>query len=41
MSAIVFNDYIVPEILPNKPITYIPLGLSDLASIKETQVFEI
>jgi hypothetical protein len=41
LSAIVFNDYIEPERLPNKPITYIPLGLSDLASAKASEISEI
>lgn len=33
LSAIVFNDYIDAASLPDKPITYIPLGLSDLAPL--------
>jgi len=41
LSAIVFNDYIEPERLPNKPITYVPLGLSDLATAKTTDISEI
>lgn len=41
LSAILFNDYIEPEKLPNKPIAYIPLGLSDLAATGETEVVEI
>ena len=41
LSAIVFNDYIEPKLLPNKPITYIPLGLSDLAVVGETEIVEI
>jgi hypothetical protein len=41
LSAIVFNDYIEPERLPNKPITYIPLGLSDLAAVRSTECVEI
>jgi len=35
LSAVVFNDYIEPHRLPNKPIAYIPLGLSDLAVTHE------
>jgi hypothetical protein len=41
LSAIVFNDYIEPARLPNKPITYVPLGLSDLAATKDTETSEI
>lgn len=41
LSAIVFNDYIEPDRLPDKPITYVPLGLSDLATVKETELVEI
>jgi hypothetical protein len=41
LSAIVFNDYIEPKRLPDKPITYVPLGLSDLAAVKDTKVLEI
>jgi hypothetical protein len=41
LSAIVFNDYIEPRLLPDKPITYIPLGLSDLAVVGETELVEI
>lgn len=41
LSAIIFNDYIEPERLPNKPITYVPLGLSDLAGTKKTTLVEI
>jgi hypothetical protein len=41
LSAIVFNDYIEPDRLPNKPITYVPLGLSDLAGTKKTDLVEI
>jgi hypothetical protein len=41
LSAIVFNDYIEPKILPDKPITYIPAGLSDLAVVGETELVEI
>ena len=36
LTAVLFNDYIEPERLPNKPITYVPLGLSDLAATKQT-----
>jgi len=38
LSAIVFNDYIEPERLPDKPITYVPLGLSDLAAVSRRGV---
>ena len=41
LSAVVFNDYIEPGLLPDKPIKYIPLGLSDLAPVKETEVVDI
>jgi hypothetical protein len=41
LSAVLFNDYIEPERLPNKPITYVPLGLSDLASVKQTTNVQI
>jgi hypothetical protein len=41
LTAIVFNDYIEQDRLPNKPITYVPLGLSDLAIIKDTEISEI
>ena len=41
LSAIVFNDYIEPERLPDKPIKYIPLGLSDLALVTEPEIVEI
>lgn len=41
LTAIVFNDYIEPDRLPNKPITYVPLGLSDLAIVKDTEINEI
>jgi hypothetical protein len=41
LSAVIFNDYIEPERLPDKPITYIPLGLSDLAAAKDTESLEI
>ncbi len=41
LSAIVFNDYIEPERLPDKPLTYVPLGLSDLASVGDTELVEI
>lgn len=41
LNAIVFNDYIEPERLPDKPIKYIPLGLSDLAAVKGTEIVEI
>jgi len=41
LSAIVFNDYIDPTRLPDKPIKYIPLGLSDLAIAKEPEIVEI
>jgi len=41
LSAVVFNDYIEPELFPDKPIKYIPLGLSDLAPVKDTEIVEI
>lgn len=41
LSAILFNDYIEPDRLPNKPITYIPLGLSDLAATKATEIVQL
>jgi hypothetical protein len=41
LSAIMFNDYIEAERLPDKPITYVPLGLSDLATAKITEISEI
>lgn len=41
LTAIVFNDYIEPDRLPNKPLTYVPLGLSDLAGVKDTQVVSL
>ncbi|MFZ0774479.1 MAG: hypothetical protein WCA49_13625 [Candidatus Sulfotelmatobacter sp.] len=41
LSAILFNDYIEPERLLDKPIKYIPLGLSDLAESSGTEIVEI
>ena len=41
LSATVFHDYIEPKILPDKPITYIPPGLSYLAVVRETELVEI
>jgi len=41
LSAVVFNDYIETSMFLEKPIKYIPLGLSDLAPVKETQIVEI
>lgn len=41
LSAVVFNDYIEPERLPDKPITYVPLGLSDLGAAKDTELVDI
>ena len=41
LSAVLFNDYIEPDRLPNKPITYVPLGLSDLASVRQTTNVQI
>ena len=40
LSAIVFNDYIEPERLPDKPITYVPLGLSDLAAVGDIEIIQ-
>jgi|SRR5579859_117753 len=41
LTAVIFNDYIEPKRLPDKPITYIPLGLSDLAAAKDIESLEI
>lgn len=41
LSAILFNDYIEPRLLADKPIKYVPLGLSDLAPVKEVEIVSI
>jgi hypothetical protein len=41
MQCVLFNDYVMPEKLPDQMMQYVPLGLSDLArpiSVNPTQV---
>jgi hypothetical protein len=35
VPCVLFNDYLVPAVLPQKPMGFVPLGLSDLAQMQE------
>jgi hypothetical protein len=36
VPCVLFNDYLVPGILPQKPMGFVPLGLSDLALMQNS-----
>lgn len=35
LPCVLFNDYIYPEMLPAKPLSFVPLGLTDLAPLEQ------
>jgi hypothetical protein len=41
VPCVLFNDYIYPEILTSKQLNFIPLGLTDLAPVKENISVEL